>query len=30
MEREEGGEKDSWMKLKRKACFVERSRALVG
>lgn len=26
----EGGEKDSWMKLKRKACFVERSRALVG
>lgn len=26
----EGGEKDSWMKLKRKACFVVRSRALVG
>lgn len=24
------GERDSWMKLNRKACFVERSRALVG
>ena len=28
--KEKERERESWMKLKRKACFVERSRALVG